>query len=307
MANKKLERHVLPLHVNGMNGRMLRMPAPPRKKRQILLLYGHHASLERMFGLAEVMGRYGAVTMPDLPGFGGMDSFYKIGQKPTIDNYADYLASLIKLYYKRRRVTIFAMSFSVPLVVRTLQKYPDLAKRVDMFVSVAGFVHRDDFTFDKKTLWSLKAIAGIYSHSLPAYFAKKVFLTRPVITATYNLVSGRHSKMKDAIDRAERDRRIDFEVGLWRMNDVRTRANTMTMMFTMDLCKTGKTIKVPAYHIATAEDRYFDNEVVKQHMHIIFDKFEVIPSKMTGHAPTIVATAKEAAPYVPPRLKRMLS
>lgn len=293
------------MHINGMDGRMLRLPPPKNKKRQIFLLYGHHASLERMSGLAEVLNQYGAVTMPDLPGFGGMDSFYKINQHPTIDNYADFLASLIKLHYKRRRVTIFAMSFSVPLVVRLLQKYPELVSKVDMFVSIAGFVHREDFIWSNKMYWSLRTLASVFSRQVPSIFMKRAILTSPIIRSTYLLNRNHHSKMKDAIDRAERNRRIAFETSLWKMNDVRTRMSTMTLMFTLDLCQ-GPKIEVPAFHITATEDRYFDNEVVKQHMHIIFNDLEVIQSKMPNHAPTILATAKEAAPYIPKRLRTLL-
>ena len=40
-----------------------------------------------------------------LPGLGGMDSFYSIGLKPSLDNMADYVASFIKLSYKRKKVS----------------------------------------------------------------------------------------------------------------------------------------------------------------------------------------------------------
>ncbi len=304
MTNTRFNRYISALHVNGMNGRLLRMPAKNNKKRQIFLLYGHHASLERMYGLAEVLNHHGMVTMPDLPGFGGMDSFYKIGQKPTLDAYADYLASLIKLYYKRRRVTIVAMSFSVPLIIRTLQKYPELAKKVDMVVSIAGFARYDDFIFSRKMKFGLSMIAYALSFRSAAWIMKHVFLTKPVIRVAYLMAGNRHSKMKDAIDRAERDRRIDFEVGLWKMNDVRTRGSTMNLMFNIDVCTAQ--IKVPAYHVSTSEDRYFDHATVEQHLRIVFDKLEIVPSTMGAHAPTIVATAKEAEPYIPKRLRIVL-
>ncbi len=61
--------YIAPLNMNGMQGRMLRMPAPKSYKREILFIYGHHSSLERWFGFSQVLNRYGAVTMPDLPGF----------------------------------------------------------------------------------------------------------------------------------------------------------------------------------------------------------------------------------------------
>ena len=79
------DEFIVPLNVNGMRGRMLHLPAPNKNKtKEILLVYGHHASLERMYSFAQVINKYGIVTMPDLPGFGGMDSFYKIGKRQNI-------------------------------------------------------------------------------------------------------------------------------------------------------------------------------------------------------------------------------
>lgn len=293
------------MYVNGLNGRLLRIPAPPSKKRSIFLLYGHHASLERMFGLAEVLNSHGAVTMPDLPGFGGMDSFYKIGKQPDIENYADYLDSLLKLHYKRQKVTIVALSFAVPLVIRTLQKYPELSRKVELFVSIAGFAHHQDFIFDKKVFWLLKSLAYNFSYKIPAVFAKKVLLTSPAIRSSYMFVGDSHSKLKDASTKAELEKRINFEIGLWKINDVRTRAKTMTMMFNIDLCS-GPKVDVPLCHVTTSEDRYFDHQVVEQHLKVIFKDTQVVSSEMPTHAPTIIATAKEAEPYIPKSLRRRL-
>src|SRR5579863_9493933 len=114
-SSKNLADYVVQLNINGLRGRMLRLPAK-RRNREILLIYGHHASLERFFGLAEMLNDYGAVTMPDLPGFGGMQSFYRLGITPSIDNLADYLATFIKLRYKRRRLTIIGLSFGFTVV-----------------------------------------------------------------------------------------------------------------------------------------------------------------------------------------------
>ena len=76
---------IQPLNINRLEGRVLRLPAPSVKRnREILLLYGHHSSIERMYTLAAEFNRYGAVTMPDWPGLGGMDSLFRIGKKPTI-------------------------------------------------------------------------------------------------------------------------------------------------------------------------------------------------------------------------------
>ncbi len=299
-----MKDYIEPLNMNGLKGRMLRMPSPPNRKREILLLYGHHASLERMFGFAEVLNKYGAVTMPDLPGLGGMESFYKIGQKPTFDTYADYLAAFMKLRYKRRRVTIVAMSFSVPLVIRTLQKYPELEKKVDILVSTVGFVHSEDFVFTRSQRISLLVLSKIGSLAIPSAIMQNLILRGPIIRACYQVVIDRHSKLKDA-NTAERKKRIDFEVTLWRINDARTRLFTIGQMLKVDVCS--KKLNVKMYHVAPEVDRYFNRHVVEQHMQIIFDQFESINTSMPAHAPSIIASAKDASPYVPKRIQKLLA
>jgi pimeloyl-ACP methyl ester carboxylesterase len=112
--------------------------------------------------------------MPDLPGFGAMDSFYKIGRAATLDNYADYMASFIKLRYKRKKPIIVGMSFGFIVVTRMLQRCPDLVKKVEMLVSFAGFAHKDDFTF-KKTRWRFYYyLSKFFSYHLPALFFRYV-------------------------------------------------------------------------------------------------------------------------------------
>jgi hypothetical protein len=68
---------IQPLVINGLHGRVLRLPANNNKYagKDILMLYGLHSSIERMMGIVENVADYGNVTMPDLPGFGGMDRF----------------------------------------------------------------------------------------------------------------------------------------------------------------------------------------------------------------------------------------
>src|SRR5438105_15114146 len=113
--------YILPLYMNGLSGRMLHLPAPRgKKKREILFVYGQHSSLERWWGLALTLNRYGAVTVPDLPGFGGMTSFYKIGQEADVDTLADYLAAFFKLRYRQKKVTVAAMSLGFVIVTRML-------------------------------------------------------------------------------------------------------------------------------------------------------------------------------------------
>lgn len=303
-SEKTAADYIQPLLMNGLEGRMLHMPAPKGKTRNILFIYGHHASLERQFGVMQVLNRYGQVTMPDLPGFGGMEPFYKIGMKPSLDNLADYLAAFVKMRYKRRKVTIMAMSFGFTIVTRMLQRFPELTNKVDLLVSVVGFTHHDEFIFSRKTFLFFRYGASFFSNRLPAYLGRTLALRPSLIRATYALVGDKNVKMKDA-DADELKRRIDFEVHLWCINDLRTYMDVSVTMMKMNLVN--ERVDMPVYHIGVGQDRYFDNHVVEQHLNIIFNKVTVIKTSFKNHGPTVIADAKAASAFIPPRLKRLLA
>lgn len=294
---------IVPLDINGMQGRMLYMPAPKGKTKDILFVYGHHSSLERWWGLAQVLNTYGAVTMPDLPGFGGMDSFYTIGKKPTIDNFADYLAAFIKLRYKHKKCVIAGMSFGFIIVTRMLQRYPDMAKNVDMVVSVAGFAHRDDFIIPGRWYNLYRAAGYVFEHRFPAWLFSRVFFNAFVLRRTYKIdanrkMAGHSPEMFEKL--------VQMEVTLWRDNDWRTAASTIKQFLEVDNCQ--HQVHLPVYHVGMKGDQYFDNYRVEQHLRIIFDEFHlmaVVDAK--HHAPSVIADKKETLPFVPLKLRRVLA
>jgi len=299
-----INKYLKPITLNGLNGRMLCMPPKGNKNREILLIYGQHASIERMASLTEEFSKYGNVTQPDLPGFGGMDPMYKIGQKPDLDVMADYLAAFVKLKYRRKRLSIVGISYGFIVVTRMLQKYPELVAKVDLVVSTVGFVHYQDFKFTNKSLRRLRFGTKLFSMALPAWIAKNLLLKGPLIRATYLMVADKHAKLKDA-DKAEQNKRIDFEIILWKCNDIRTYMHTINGMFHVDLCN--KSVALPVYHVSVDGDQYFDNYLVEQHMRVIYSDFKVFEAKLGAHMPTIVASSKEVAPLIPPGLRYLLS
>ena len=296
---------IVPLNMNGLQGRMLQLPAPSTgRKREILLIYGHHSSLERWFGLAQVLNKYGTVTMPDLPGFGGMESLYKIGQKPSIDALADYLAAFVKMRYKHRRVTIVGMSFGFVVATRMLQRFPDLAKKVDIFVSLVGFAHKDDFTFSPTRYWSYRIGTAFFGQPIISNFFHAVCLHPMILRAIYGKTHNAKRKFAD-LTPEQTQQMMDIEIWLWRNNDVRTYMYTTTQFLQFDNCK--QKIDLPVWHVAVKEDHFFDNALVEQHMRVIFSEFHSMMINMTKHAPTVIADAKDAAPFVPPKLRRILA
>jgi pimeloyl-ACP methyl ester carboxylesterase len=294
-----------PLNMNGLQGRMLHMPAPKGKTKEILFIYGHHSSLERWFGVAQNLNKDAAITMPDLPGFGGMDSFYKIGQKATIDNFADYLAAFVKMRYKRKKVIIVGMSLGFVMATRMLQRYPDLAKRVELLMSYVGFSHYDDFSFTRGRRLSYLWGARFFSLPLASAFFRYVCLHPFILKTVYKHTHNAKEKFKAAVS-SELEEITRTEIGLWHGNDVRTYMRTTAEFLTLDNCK--QQVNLPVYHVAMKGDRYFNNAVVEQHLRIIYSDFKLLALlKVGNHAPSIIADAKSAAPFIPPKLHRMLN
>jgi pimeloyl-ACP methyl ester carboxylesterase len=296
--------YIQPLYINGMNGRMLSLPAPKNTNREILVLYGHHALLERWWGLVQNFNMYGAVTMPDLPGFGGMDSFFKIGQKATLDNYADYLAAFIKMRYKRKRVTIVGISFGFLVTTRMLQRYPELAKRVDLLVSAAGFMRRDDFIFSRRRYLGYRYAAAVMSIPPMPFVFRHVALNSRVLRTAYARTNNAKHKFAQANGQEEFDRMMDMEVKLWQENDVRTYMQTTVQLLTVDNCQVP--VDLPVWHVYTKHDHFFDHRVVEQHMRVVFREFYGAPIKLKSHTISVLATKQESADMIPASLRRAI-
>jgi pimeloyl-ACP methyl ester carboxylesterase len=306
--SKSSADYIVPLNINGLEGRMLRLPARPTKKvvkREILYIYGHHSSLERWWGLVQVLSRYGNITMPDLPGFGGMDSFYKIGKKPSLDNMADYLASFIKLRYKRKKLVIVGCSFGFVVVTRMLQRNPELSKKVTLVISIVGFAHKDDFTFSKPRYYTYLYGSRFLAHWLPAVLFRRIALQSWILRNFYGRTHNAKNKFALTKNLTELEQIKEVEVGLWHDNDVRTWAFTTAEFLKLDNCKVK--VDVQLWHVMAKTDHYFDHRIVEQHLQIIFSDYNSDEYDLGAHTPSVIADEKIAAALLPPKLKRYLS
>lgn len=282
---------------------MMRVPATGKYQREILLIYGHHAMLERWWSLVENLREYGNVTMPDLPGFGGMDSFGRIGLKPTIDAYADYLAAFIKLRYKRKNITIYAISFGFVVATRMLQRYPELSKKVNLLISSVGFMHSDDFHWPPLRRRVFRYITRLFATRPAAFLIRYVGLNKFVIkTLTNTLPHSKHRFIE--VTPAEFNENLDFEVLIWHANDVRTHWYTTSHFF--DLDNTRQPVDLPVIHVTSAVDHYFNNVSVEQHMRRVFSDYKSFEMKSKAHTLHITADKKATAVMIPPGLRRLL-
>src|SRR3990167_2338884 len=300
--NTNLADYILPLNMNGLSGRMLKVSAKKKQNREVLLIYGHHSSIERMIGLADYLRDFGSVTMPDLPGFGGMDPYYKIGQKPTIEALADYLAAFIKLRYKGRRFSVIGLSLGFAIVTRMLQKYPEIAKKTDIVVSIVGLTSRRDFIFSRPKHMLFRYGSSLFSNRLPGALLKHVAFRPIFIRSIYRIMADHNPKLKHAPQEI-RQSWIEFEIELWRCNDPRSYMETGLSMMVLNLPK--ERVGVPVHHVAIKKDRYLNNTVVEQHMRQIYSDFFLYKIALPLHAPSVIANADDAARYVPARLRRV--
>lgn len=296
--------YILPLNMNGLSGRMLRMPCSKDKKREILFIYGHHALLERWWGLIENLSDYGNVTAPDLPGFGDMDSFYKIGTKPTIDAYADYLAAFIKLRYKNKKVTIVALSYGFVVITRMLQRYPEIAKKVDLLVSLVGFMHKDDLVINPRVRKLDKYLARLFATRPIALIIRYGFLNKFVLKRLYTNLPWSKRRNKDVAP-DDFDGAMDFEVELWQANDVRTHWLTTSQFLDLDNCN--NFVALPVVHIVSKQDHYLNNLTVEQHMRQVFSGYKQFVAKTKAHVPSVIADKQAMAVLLPAGLRRLLN
>jgi len=296
--------HIHPLVMNGLVGRMLVLPRKSsRAKREILFLYGIHSSLERMNCLAESLQTYGRVIMPDLPGIGGMESFYKIGEKPLLDTYADYLASFIKLCYKRKKVTVVGFSFGFMIVTRMLQRYPEMTDKIELLVSVSGMAHYEDVAMKRLPRGSLLLLSRFASRRLPSKVVKTFILNKWCIKAAHNLTKKRNANYL-SMPAEQLKEMIDYDTYLWKINDVRTYFAALKTILTFNNCL--HVVKVPVQHVSTNGDQWLDEYLVEQHLHIIFSEVGLHQAKVKSHMPTLLVTSAEAGSYFPRSLRKLL-
>lgn len=297
MPNKNLSEYIKPLEVDGLKGRVLRLPAPNGSSHKLLFVYGQHSSIERWQGIARVFNRYAAVTVPDLPGLGGMDSLYKIGKTPTIDTLADYLAEFVRKEYKDgQKFTISAMSLGFVVATRMLQRHPDITAQTKSLISVVGFAHHSDFRFAGIRMSLYKLASVIFSRRLPAYLFRKALLNSVVLRRAYHRTRNAKEKFESA-GKEQFEQTMQAEITLWKINDIRTQFKTYQEMFALD--NTRQRVELAVNHVSVATDRYFDSVKVAKHMNQIFASYHDYPSTAPSHAPTIVADEAEAERFFP--------
>lgn len=252
----------------------------------------------------DLFSKHASITMPDLPGFGGMDSLYTVGRTASIDALADWLAEFVRLTYHDRKVTIVGMSLGFVIVTRMLQRHPELIGRVNKLVSLFGFASSNDFKMSASSKFWNSLLAKTFSLPITSDFYRLLLLNPFVLRAGYHKTKNARQKFEGLSIEQKHDN-MEFEIKLWQANDLRTHMQTAAEF--LDFDNTHTKVNLPVYHVAVHNDRYFNNQSVENHFRQVFSDYHLIVELSGGtHAPTVVRTAAEAEPLTPKEMLDIL-
>ncbi|HUD81722.1 MAG TPA: hypothetical protein VMR08_03835 [Patescibacteria group bacterium] len=292
--------YIVTLNMNGLKGRMLNLPAVKRSNNEILFVYGNHSVIEEWFEFLIGLSQYGNVTMPDLPGFGGMQSIFRVNEKPTVDNLAGYLASFIKLKYKRRRITIFAADLGFVVVTRMLQQYPEIARKIKLLVGIDGFARYDDLNFSHFQQFMFKITVKIISTRILSVASRLLLINQTVIRQTHK--QSNRGLLLNRLTANAFNKSLENDIHLWKVNDLRTHAFTVKALLSLDNCQSQ--LKVPTWNIIF-NPRYFIRHSLNQHLHVAYPGIIIKELNIKKNNYKISAAMLEA--ILSRKLKRLLS
>lgn len=295
-----------PVTLGGLHGRMARLPAKKSGQKKIVFIHGQHAALERFYTTLEFLNDYGEVIMPDLPGHGGMTSFYKVGKKPTYDAYADYLYTFLKANDLTKDIVLIGNSRGLQNLTRMFQKYPESQKWTSQVIGLAGFGAGSDFHIPMRFKIIFYAICYASVSWLGSKLITILFFNRLSLRVMISVFKRFKAKMQNDDSNLRKDM-ARMEEYLWYVNDHRTHAYTVLAMFKGDLRRyTNTKIKLKLHNIVTEHDQYFDHKRVAKTCRDLYESYEESPLDLKVHTPSMIATKEDVAAVIPEQTKKLL-
>ncbi len=294
-----------PYEFMGLNGRYAHWPANSNKaRRTFVLLYGQHATLERITGVAGALREFGDVYMVDTPGFGGMDAPYKIDKYPSLEFYADHLKHFVDEYLpKDRQLTFMGISYGFQIITKTLASYPELSSRTEEAISFVGFVNYKDF--DMPLSYKI-ILMYLLTNMGRTYIGSKilaVILSRPVLIVALRLSKPFNVHYK-TLEKKDVKEYINQQIWLWTINDHHTHAATAWDFFRKtDLSKLK--INTTVLHAGVENDHYFKNPQIVEELTGMYKVCHSFELDLDNHAP-LEAKPDEVNKLIPDKLNAEL-
>lgn len=290
------------LTVGELHGRLLTHPSRKKTKgRTILFVYGIHGSLERFYGVVHHLANFGSVYVPDLPGFGGMESYYKIHKKPSLDAYGDYLASVIESSLPPDEpLTLIGLSYGFVVITRMLARHPELHPRIDLVISAMGLADGRDIKMGFPVRQAVETLLFIGRVPYLGVLLQRIITSPITLRLTY---TDRNPKMK-MLPKAERPGYIAFESYLWKCNEMRTYSVAMHELLNYRPPTTH--IPLTLHHIETASDHWLDIKSAAKHLDQIYFRVVIHRSELGNHGGVAYASESEAKSIIPATVIKLL-
>ena len=231
-------------------------------KNNILYIPDILSSLDLSWNIINLFHDYGNITAIDLPGIGGMEAFHLIKQKNKIDNFADYIASFIKLRYKNKKLIVVANGFGFIAITRTLQKYPILIKNIKIVVSINGISRYDalKLSFRKRAIIKLLAFTGDLSKLIFLSFFKNQLMDMNLYTNNKHRIYLENLSKTD--NKYMHKKLIE--------NDYRTNVSMLNEIIKVDNCN--KRLDLHLWNLVL-NDNCIDQKINEQHLRITYKKY----------------------------------
>ena len=288
-------KYIMPLNVNTLRGNLFFKKHRSLSNKHILYIPDLQSNINLNYNIIQSLSNYGSVTSVDLPGIGGMESFYKIERKPTIEHYADYLASLIRLRYKNKKIILSGQGFGLIVITSMLQRYPIIAEQTKLIVSINGVARFDDYIADRRTRIMYSALGSInfLSNLITSLGLKNYFLE-----IGYSSKFEKNDISKELISSDSR-----FLNKSLHKNDLATHLFLLKEISKFDNCN-NKRLDIPLWNIIL-KDTMIDKKVNEQHMKIIFKKYYQSSPKIS-HYDLFISNDKLISTIFNSKLKKLL-
>ena len=254
-------KYISPINMNGLRGKMVFFPNR-LSKNNILYIPDILSSLDLSWNIINLFHDYGNITAIDLPGIGGMEAFHLIKQKNRIDNFADYLASFIKLRYKNKKLIVVANGFGFIAITRTLQKYPILTKNIKIVVSINGISRYDalKLSYRKRAIIKLLAFTGDLSKLIFLSLFKNQLMDMNVYSNNKHRIYLENLTKTD--NKYMHKKLIE--------NDYRTNVSMLNEIIKVDNCN--KRLDLHLWNLVL-NDNCIDQKINEQHLRITYKKY----------------------------------
>jgi hypothetical protein len=137
-----------------------------------------------------------------------------------------------------------------------------------------------------------------------ALFIRYVGLNRFMLRTLYAKLPNSKKRMIE-VTPEEFDLTMEFEVKLWQANHVRTHWMTTHEFLNVDNCD--RKVNLPVVHVVSEVEHYFNNDIVEQHLRIIFSGYKQYVAKSKAHTPSVLGDKKAMSVMLPPGVKRLLA